>query len=151
MTAKAKKREYPRQITNIVRKIVYGIITGITYYIIYVVLLPNLLKELGQLPIKAPPDIVFYMGFFIALGTAESILGKHPVSIPLRVLSKLFGALVLFKVMNGGEFSADILHDGITLHVEMGITPILYTIMMFSLIYGFLDAFDTVTRSELAE
>jgi len=93
-------------------------------------------------------DLPFFLFFFIALGTAESILRNNVVSIPLRILSKLFGALILYIVLNGGIIETSITMGDAVLRVEFDLSILLYTIILVSLIYGFIDAFTFYTSNE---
>ncbi|MET1160463.1 MAG: hypothetical protein ABWW65_05825 [Thermoprotei archaeon] len=124
----------------IAKRVFHGIVVGVVYYILYLVALPSLLTAV-QIPVYIPPNIVFYLGFFIALGTAESILANTPFSIPLRILSKLLGALILWTILNGGHLSGSIEYSGTTVFIEIDISLLLYVIVLASLIYGFMDVF----------
>jgi len=72
-------------------------------------------------------------------------LRNNVVSIPLRILSKLFGALILYIVLNGGIIETSITMGDAVLRVEFDLSILLYTIILVSLIYGFIDAFTFYT------
>lgn len=134
----------------ITKRIAYGVILGLTYYIIYLQVLPLLLARITQTPITIPlGKIVVYLGFFLALGIAESILRNHPISIPIKILSKVFGALILFVVLDKGVLEGIIPLDSFTISVRIDISPLLYVVILVSLIYGFIDAFSYLTSSEV--
>jgi len=125
------------------------VILGLTYYVVYVLLLPEILSSLLQTPISvAEKDLSFFLFFFIALSTAESLLKNNPISIPLRLLTKLFGALILYEVLNGGVVETSITMGDTVLQVEFDLSILLYTIILVSLIYGFIDAFTFFTTNE---
>ena len=126
------------------KRILFGCLTGFVYYVVYVVLLPTLLASALQVSVAVGKAPVFLF-FFIALGTAESILKDNPVSIPLRILSKLFGALILYVLMDGGRLSTAVSREGLDLYVEFDMSILLYTIILLSLVYGFIDAFSFYT------
>jgi len=75
-------------------------------------------------------------------------LRNNVVSIPLRILSKLFGALILYIVLNGGIIETSITMGDAVLRVEFDLSILLYTIILVSLIYGFIDAFTFYTSNE---
>jgi len=138
-----------KTIKFIIKEVIAGIILGLIYYTIYVLLLPKILSSLLQTPmLMVEKDLPFFLFFFIALGTAESILRNNVVSIPLRILSKLFGALILYIVLNGGIIETSITMGDAVLRVEFDLSILLYTIILVSLIYGFIDAFTFYTSNE---
>jgi len=139
-----------RVVKTIIKKIVYGVILGLIYYIVYLQVLPLLLARITQTPITIPlGKMVVYLGFFLALGIAESVLRNHPISIPIKILSKVFGALILFVVLNGGILEGTIPLGSLTVDVRIDISPLLYIVILVSLIYGFIDAFSYLTSSEV--
>jgi len=132
-----------KTLKSIVFKTLFGVISGILYYALYVLALPLILSHFGALTPLSPisMDLMHYLGFFIALGVAESALSSHILSVPLRVFTKLFGALLLYEVLSGGRLNAVIVGEDLSsISVELDISPLLYIVIIGSLIYGVLDA-----------
>jgi len=135
----------PRPVSAAAKKIVLGAVSGLIYYALYVVLLPALLVATLRVPVETG-RAAYYLWFFVALGTAESVLGGHAISIPIRMLSKLLGILVLYSVTNGGVISATISYGGTDMAVEIDASPLLFTVMLVSLVFAAVDAFTCFER-----
>ena len=134
---------------KIIVRIVYGVVLGLIYYVIYLQILPILLTRLTQIPITISlSKVIVYLGFFLALGIAESILRNNPISIPIKILGKMLGALILFVVLNGGLLEGNIKFGTTVLTVKIDISLLLYAIILISLVYGFIDAFSYFTSAE---
>ncbi len=138
------------EIMKIVKEVLIGVLIGLLYYLIYVITLPYFITSLMKIPVPSERVLAYYIWFFIALGVGESILKTHPISIPLRMLSKLLGALFLYTIVNGGELSGTYTTNGYTISISINISTIIYTVIAASLIYGFIDAFsafNNISRS----
>lgn len=134
---------------RVVKEVAYGVATGIVYYLVYGVALPLLISSVASGAGAPTPTIsVWYLGFFVALGTAESVLEDNVVSIPLRVVSKLLGALLAWQALNGGHIAGSASYGGVTVSVEADVSPLLYVVVLVSLLYGFIDAFTFYTKKE---
>jgi hypothetical protein len=129
------------EVMKIVREVLVGVLIGLLYYIVYIITLPYLITSLMKIPVPAEGRLAYYIWFFVALGIGESVLKSHPVSIPLRMLSKLLGALLLYTIVNGGELSGTYVTNGYAISVSINISTMIYTVIAASLIYGFIDAF----------
>jgi len=128
-------------VARIAAKIVWGAVIGLLYYAVYVVVLPKLVSAAVHAPIEVP-EFFSYMWFFVALGIAETVLRNHVVSVPIRMLSKLLGALVLYVALNGGVLSETIVVGGTSIIVyEFDLSPVLYAVILLSLVLGAVDAF----------
>ena len=134
-----------RALIPIIKKVLGGVLTGLTYYLVYVVLLPQVLSALLRTPLEAGHAISF-IALFVSLGTAESVLRSHPVSIPLRAVPKLLGALILYVVLNGGHL--EVPAEGTVLRTELDLSPLLHAIILLSLLYGSMDAFSYYTARD---
>jgi hypothetical protein len=126
---------------KIIKEILVGVLLGFLYYIVYIITLPYLITSLMRMPVPGEERLAYYIWFFVALGVGESILKSHPVSIPLRMLSKLLGALFLYTIVNGGELHGAYVTNGYTISVSINISTLIYTVIAASLVYGFIDAF----------
>lgn len=134
-------------VISVIKKVTYGVASGALYYLIYVVALPTLISSITATPIPISGMMATYFGFFVALGTAESVLEGNVVSIPLRLISKLLGALILWNVLSGGHISTTMNYGALTISVEADISILLYVVILVSLIYGFLDAFTYFSKT----
>ena len=131
----------------VLKKIVGGVVSGIVYYLVYAVILPVLISYVTNIPVPAPSSLIVYAFFFIALSTAGSVLSENPVSIPLRTLLKLLGVLVLWSILNGGHLAGTVNQGELVINFEADISPLLYVVILVSLVYGFLDAFAYFTNT----
>jgi len=123
-------------IAGVLFKAVAGLVVGLVYYVVYVVLIPLMLGSVTPLHREA----LYYLGLLLTLSTASSVLSKHVVSIPLKILVNLLAALILYTVLNGGKLSVEVSADNQLLVVNADISPILYLIVLASIILGFIDA-----------
>jgi len=125
-----------RVIADVFSKVVVGLVVGLAYYVVYVVLIPLMLGSTTLFQREA----LYYLGLLLTLSIASSILSKHVISIPLKILVNLLAALILYSVLNGGKLSVEVSADNQLLVVNADISPILYLIMLASIILGFIDA-----------
>jgi len=123
-------------IVGILLKAVAGLVVGLAYYVVYVVLIPLMLGSTTPLHREA----LYYLGLLLILSTASSILSKHVVSIPLKILVSILAVLILYTVLDGGKLSVEVSADNRLFIVNADISPILYLIMLASIILGFIDA-----------
>jgi len=128
-------------IVKLTGSVLKGLLQGLLYWLVYVVLTPYLIGRLINIPIHIeawfPPLAIV----FIALGVVESSLSNHAISIPIRVISKLIGALCIYTLLNGGRLSTTISRGVWSAIVYFDISPLLYTIISLNLIYGVFDAY----------
>mgnify|MGYP001772594346 CR=1 FL=1 len=127
-------------IARVFRSIAIGIASGLAYYLVYAVAVPLLLSAASQAQIRIEVPSPHYLCFFIALGVAESAIGRHPASIPLRIATKLLGVLVLLSILSGGRLSGVVTTSGRVVEVLVDISPLIYAILLASFIHGILDA-----------
>jgi len=133
-------------ITRLIGSVLKGLLQGLLYWLVYVVLTPYLIGRLMNIPIHVdawfPPLAIV----FIALGVVESSLSNHAISIPIRVISKLIGALCVYTLLNGGRLSSMVSRGEWSAIVYFDISPLLYTIILLNLIYGVFDVFTYYRR-----
>jgi len=137
-----------RNVIEIVKKIARGVIFGLLYYLLYITAIPMLFSRALQIPTEMVTGVVAtsYIWFFIALETFISLIHKHLISIPMKVLSKMLYALMLYSVFNHGILSIEIPYNSYTISTTINISVVLYIIILASIIYGFLDAFSLFSK-----
>jgi len=137
-----------RNVVEMVKKIARGVIFGLFYYLLYIIALPMLFSRILQIPIEMVTGVVAasYIWFFIALETFISFVHKHLISIPMKVLSKMLYALMLYSVFNHGILTIEIPYNSYTISTIINISVVLYIIILASIIYGFLDAFSLFSK-----
>jgi hypothetical protein len=131
---------------NLAKNVIYGFMSGVLYYLVYLYVMPFLLSSAVGLPIEvSSARLMAYLGFFMALGVAEKTL-RHPIALPLKVFSKVIGALILMVVANFGVLEGTVAYGAQRISISVDVSPLLYVIVMISLIYGVLDMFQAVNR-----
>jgi hypothetical protein len=137
-----------KNVIDIVKKIARGFIFGLLYYLIYITAIPMLFSRALQIPTEMVTGVVVmsYIWFFIALETFISLIHKHIISMPMKVLSKMLYALMLYSVFNRGILSIEIPYNSHIISATVNVSVILYIIILASIIYGFLDAFSLFSK-----
>ena len=133
-----------RKAVKLTLSILVGIIVGLVYFYLYGVVLPDFLIKYGFTGGVTP--ITKYKSMlvlFILLGIMERTLPPAP-SAAVQMVSKLVGASYLYFATSGGHITG-VIHG---LVVRVDITPILYTVILFSLIIGFLEVARTIFSSK---
>ena len=127
------------KVKKVVKAIIEGVLVGLLYYAIYMVILPSILtKAFGGLewfhiPLS-PTTYLAVLYLFIGLGTATSLLKNHPLSLPLKLLSKVIGALLVLAIMNFGVLEGTLPVMGIEVGFKIDISVLLYAILLFSML-----------------
>ncbi len=135
------------EVKRIFRSIAVGVIKGVVYYFIYVVVLPFIFITFLRIPIDVQ-SYVPYLWFFMALNTAVEILRKHPISIPLNVISRLVAVLILYIALNCGKLETTIYIDSNVTQVSIDLSLVLYAIILFSFVPTFVDLFNYFSTIE---
>ncbi|MDK6028622.1 hypothetical protein QPL79_04545 [Ignisphaera sp. 4213-co] len=123
-------------IKKMVCSLVIGVFMGMLYYLVYVVIFPTLFSKIlpnTEIP-KLPGLYIPVFILFTALGLANSLVREHPISLPLKLLSKILGALVMLVLLNFGIIEGEIALNGVLVEYNMDISPLLYTLILFSLL-----------------
>jgi len=127
------------KVKEVVKAVIEGVLVGLLYYAVYMVVLPSILtRAFGELewfhiPIS-PTTYLAALYLFIGLGTATSLLKDHPLSLPLKLLSKVIGALLVLAIMNFGVLEGTLPVMGIEVSFRMDISILLYAILLFSML-----------------
>lgn len=123
-------------IKKVVSTIVVGVLTGIFYYFIYVVLLPTIFSRIfpGTEILEVPILWLLAFALFTGLGIANSLFREHPISLPLRLLSKILGALIVLTILNFGVIRGEAVMEGTVIEYSLDISLPLYAIILFSML-----------------
>lgn len=123
-------------VKKVVSTIVIGVLTGILYYFIYVVLLPTIFSRIfpGTEILEVPILWLLAFALFSGLGLANSLLREHPISLPLRLLSKVLGALIVLTLLNFGVIRGEAVVEGTVIEYSLDISLPLYAIILFSML-----------------
>ncbi len=124
------------KVKKVVSSVVVGILTGLFYYFVYVVLLPTLFSKIFPDAEVLETPILWLLAFalFTGIGIANSLLREHPISLPLRLLSKVLGALIVLTLLNFGVVRGEVLMEGTVIEYSMDISLPLYAIILFSML-----------------
>ncbi len=123
-------------VKKVVSTIVIGVLTGIFYYFIYIVLLPTVFSRIfpGTEILEVPILWLLAFALFTGLGIANSLLREHPVSLPLKLLSKILGALIVLTLLNFGVIRGEVVMEGTVIEYSLDISLPLYAIILFSML-----------------
>jgi len=123
-------------VRKVVGSVVVGVLTGLLYYFIYVVLLPTLFSKVfpGTEILETPILWLLAFALFTGLGLANSLLKEHPISLPLRLLSKILGALIVLTLLNFGVIRGEIAVEGSVIEYSIDISLPLYVVILFSML-----------------
>jgi len=128
----------PPKIKEVIKAITEGVLIGLLYYVVYILILPKLLAGIfGELKIVFPISLRTYLialYLFVGLGTATSLLKNHPLSLPLKLLSKVLGALLVLAILNFGILQGTIPVMGVQIDFRIDISVLLYAILLFSML-----------------
>ncbi len=133
---------------ELLKEVLLGIASGATSILIYVYLAPFLISAVTKASIDVSwLDALVYISLFIALGIAGRT-APGSIAAPIRVLSKLIGALVLLYITNYGVLHGEYGYAEGVIAVEIDVSPIIYVVLVLSLAYGVVDAYTAVTKHE---
>ncbi len=123
-------------VKSVVSSIVIGVLTGVFYYFIYIVLFPALFSKIfpDTEILEVPILWLLALTLFTGLGLANSLLRKHPISLPLRLLSKILGALIVLTLLNFGVIRGEVVIEGAVIGYSIDISLLLYTVILFSML-----------------
>ncbi|MEM2039950.1 MAG: hypothetical protein QXN79_05600 [Zestosphaera sp.] len=123
-------------VRKVVGSVVVGVLTGLLYYFIYVVLLPTLFSKVfpGTEILETPILWLLAFALFTGLGLANSLLKEHPILLPLRLLSKILGALIVLTLLNFGVIRGEIAVEGSVIEYSIDISLPLYVVILFSML-----------------
>lgn len=123
-------------VRKVVGSVVVGVLTGLLYYFIYVVLLPALFSKVfpGTEILETPILWLLAFALFTGLGLANSLLKEHPISLPLRLLSKILGALIVLTLLNFGVIRGEITVEESVIEYSIDISLPLYVVILFSML-----------------
>lgn len=124
------------KVKKVVSSVVVGILTGLFYYFVYVVLLPTLFSKIFPDAEVLETPILWLLAFalFTGIGIANSLLREHPISLPLRLLSKVLGALIVLTLLNFGVVRGEVFMEGSVIEYSMDISLPLYAVILFSML-----------------
>jgi len=123
-------------VKKVAGSVIAGILTGLLYYFVYVVLLPIIFSKIfpGTEVLETPTLWLLAFMLFTCLGLANSLLREHPISLPLRLLSKVLGALIVLTLLNFGVVKGEVVMEGAIVEYSMDLSLPLYTLILFSML-----------------
>lgn len=136
-------------ISDIFKRILYGVIEGLLYYLVFIVLVPFITSSiLGiSLDIVQQDILVFYLTVFISLGVIASTL-PYFLGLLFEVISYLLGILILVSLLMGGVYRTSIEYQGALVHAEVDFKTILLVIIGFGVVSTIVSIFQRVATSE---
>lgn len=135
---------------DIAKKITSGLLTGTLYYLVFIVILPYVMVSIFGLHIEEirPEVLIFYLGVFISVGIASSILPSF-IGVVFESLSYLIGILILVSLVQGGVFHTTVYYQGVEYDVTIDLKLILLVIIGFGVISTILSMFQRLIHAEL--
>lgn len=135
---------------DIAKKIISGLLTGFIYYVVFIVLLPRVMGDIFGLYIEEiqPEALFFYLGVFISIGIASSILPSF-IGVVFESLSYLTGILILISLIQGGVFQTTVDFQGTEYVVMVDLKFLLLVIIGLGVISTILNMFQRLIHTEL--
>ncbi len=126
-----------RRLAGIIAK---GVLYGFLLWLLFVVILPPLLRTLmpGQ-EVIVTKGYIYYVLVAVALGMASKAVEGTPHSYAVAFLEKLYGILVFYKIVNGGILQGTITLQGETITYTADTSALVYIIIFFTLLSALLD------------
>lgn len=119
---------------KVVETVARGVITGLLYYLMYTLLLPTVLSKILGGGLQEPVPQAFWilaLAVFTGLGTANALLKEHPTSLPLKLLTKILGCLIILFLLNFGILEGQVTSGGAVIDFRVDVLLPLYTIVLF--------------------
>lgn len=149
-------RDLEEKRKDILSAILYKILTSLLVVLVFIIILDILI------PALLPPEyrsiftekvnvthILIYLSVFLSLNIVDYVLGKHPVAIPIRLLSKFLLLLIILDALSYGRLHGSIVYSGYKVSIYFDIVKPLYVMILITLILGFLDAFKKLGNEEV--
>jgi hypothetical protein len=122
-------KSHSYSIWSISSKIIGGIIHGCITWLIYTYILPKIFTAFDFHGLAgARLTSTAWLGllaFFIALGVAESIMRKHPISLILTAFTGFIGFSILLYILNYGQIRTEIEYEGYIIGITIDLRLIL--------------------------
>ncbi len=142
------------------RDIIYGVLYKITisllflliFIIVFDILIPALLPPEYRSVFEERINImhlISYLSVFLSLNIVDYVLGKHPVAIPIRLLSKFLLLLIVLDALSYGKLHGSIVYNDYVISIYFDISKPLYVLIIITLVLGFLDAFKKISGEEV--
>lgn len=115
-------------------------------FLVYLLLIPYLVRFIGvpnALEINVH-QFIFYMIFFVVLGSFSSAFSGTIYGFLLSAISKMLGFLILLYFSNGGIIEGSAAYGNYIISVRLDITPILIIIFFITVAFIFADAWELI-------
>ncbi|HWQ16577.1 MAG TPA: hypothetical protein VNL13_01925 [Sulfolobales archaeon] len=133
---------------RIVGEIVTGMVMGLVYYVIYLILLPQLHRLLGAEAIHREPYIdITLAGFFLAIGAVANITRGTIYSFILSALLKMLGLLSYLFLVSGKPLTmTSAATAGYSLTVSLNPEPVIFVASIWTLATILIDILAMIER-----
>ncbi len=127
---------------RIIGVIVRGIIIGLTLYIVFIKIIPFLMQNMLPGHVEgtiATTKYLYLILIAVIIGMIAKALEGTPYSFPLSFLEKLYGTLVLYKILNGGIIKGTITTHNMTITYWADISLLVYITIILIIALALLD------------
>ncbi len=128
-------------------EIASGVVIGFVYYVIYVILLPQLHRLLGARGISEHPIVdITLAGFFLVIGAIASITRGTIYSFVLSALLKVLGLLSYLLIVANKPLSITSTAPGYSLTIYLGPEPVIFVTSIWTLATILIDILAIIER-----
>lgn len=139
-------------LVTILYKILTSLLLLLVLTIIFDILIPAFLPPEYSSILEEKINIthiLIYLAFFLSLNMVNHVLGRHPVTIPISMVSKLFLLLIILDALSFGKLYGSIAYNGYKISVFIDLSKPLYVTILLTLILGFIDVFKKLSSEEV--
>lgn len=136
----------------ILYKILISLLLLLVLIVMFNILLPSLLPPEYSNLLEEKVNIahiLIYLLFFLSLNILNYILGNHPITIPISLVSKLLLLLIILDALSYGKLYGSITYNGYKISVFFDLSKPLYVMVLLALILGFIDVFKKLSNEEI--
>lgn len=137
---------------RVLREVVFGVLEGLAMYLIFVVAIPWFLSNVAgiRIPDEEVLDSIstlFYLGVFISLGVAASVL-KPPIGLVFEAISAVLALTIILKFVGQGVFREVVEHAGVVMNVEFEIRTFILIPIGFTVVNSIVRMFERLVSLE---
>lgn len=132
---------------QILGEIVTGLAMGAVYYVIYIILFPQLHRLLGAEGISREPVIdTALAGFFLAIGAIASVTRGTIYSFILSALLKILGLLAYLFLVSNKPLSITNTIAGYSVTISINPDPVIFVASIWTLATILIDILAMIER-----
>jgi len=127
--------------------IVVGALIGLIYYVIYIVILPQIHRALGAGSIRGDVHVdIPLAAFFLALGAMASVVRGTIFSFIINALIKILGLLSYLYLVHGKPISIAGTTSLYSIEISISPEPMIYVVSIWTLATILVDILSVIER-----